>query len=128
MGSVLVPEAWNVPICYDAMAKRGIQLGHGGIVAVPGDADFASLLRHWLPFMRDESCGKCVSCGIGSRRAVNLAADLEREDARGALLRLCEVMRSASLCAFGQLTPDPIRELIERFGDRIFPKRSDDSR
>jgi NADH:ubiquinone oxidoreductase subunit F (NADH-binding) len=127
MGSVLVPEAWDVPICYDAMAKRGIQLGHGGIVAVPSDADFASLLRHWVRFMRDESCGKCVPCGIGSCCAVDLATDLERKDTRAALLRLCEVMRSASLCAFGQLTPEPVRELIERFGDRIFSRPSDDN-
>ena len=127
MGSVLVPKTWDVPICYDAMAKRDIQLGHGGIVAVPSDADFASLLRHWLRFMRDESCGKCVPCGIGSRRAVDLAADLKREDTRGALLRLCEVVRSGSLCAFGQLTPDPVRQLIEHFGDRIFANRPEDS-
>ena len=53
--------------------------------------------------------------------------DLEREDTRAALLRLCEVMRSASLCAFGQLTPEPVRELIERFGDRIFSRPSDDN-
>jgi len=122
MGSVILPEAWDVPICYEAMAERGIQLGHGGIVAVRRDADFAALLRHWLRFMRDESCGKCVPCGIGSGRALEVAEDLSRDGAQDALLRLCDVMSAGSLCAFGQLIPGPVRELVERFGDRIFPR------
>ena len=127
MGSVLLPPAWDVPVCYAAMAQRGIQLGHGGIVAVPHDTDFAALLRHWLAFMRDESCGKCVPCGIGSRRAADLAKNLHRADARELLLRLCDVMHDGSLCAFGQLLPGPIRELIEHFGEAIFSEPSDET-
>lgn len=122
MGSVLAPERWDVAVCYAAMAERGIELGHGGIVAVPDSADLAALLRHWLGFMRDESCGKCVPCSIGSRRARQIADRLDDREARNLLLRLCEVMSEGSLCAFGQSIPKPIQELIARFGERIFPR------
>ena len=42
MGSVLRPDEWDVPICYDAMGARGISLGHGGLVALPEGTDFAA--------------------------------------------------------------------------------------
>ncbi len=126
MGSVLPPAAWDVPVCYAAMTERGIQLGHGGLVAVARDADFAALLRHWLAFMRDESCGKCVPCAIGSRRAVELAEDFDGAGARERLLDLCDVMGAGSLCAFGQLMPGPVRELIEQFGESIFAAAADE--
>jgi NADH:ubiquinone oxidoreductase subunit F (NADH-binding) len=125
MGNVLTPGEWEVPVCYGAMAERGIQLGHGGLVALPETTDWAGLLVHLLEFLREESCGKCVPCREGSRLACELA--LRRDGAgsidpasRPALLRLFEVMRAASLCAFGQCTPGPLATLVERFGERIF--------
>ena len=35
MGSVLLPDEWDVPLCYTELRSRGIELGHGGLVAVP---------------------------------------------------------------------------------------------
>jgi NADH-quinone oxidoreductase subunit F len=116
MGSLVAPEAWDVPVCYAAMAERGIRLGHGGLVAIPEDVDPALLLHHLLGFAARESCGRCVPCALGSARAVALAR--EGPAARARLARVLEVMEQASLCGFGQLVPGPIRELLERFGDR----------
>jgi NADH:ubiquinone oxidoreductase subunit F (NADH-binding)/NADH:ubiquinone oxidoreductase subunit E len=113
MGNVLQPDAWDLPICYGAMAAQGVRLGHGGIVAVPYGSDFAALLRHWLGFMRDESCGKCVPCAIGSKRALEIAQDSARENALSRLSELCEVIRAGSLCAFGQLIPEAALEIVE---------------
>ena len=70
MGSVLVPETWDVPICYDGDGaarhparprrhrRRPERRGLRARCCATGSR-----------FMRDESCGKCVPCGIGSRRA-----------------------------------------------------------
>jgi NADH:ubiquinone oxidoreductase subunit F (NADH-binding)/NADH:ubiquinone oxidoreductase subunit E len=121
MGSLLLPEQWDVPICYGTMAERGIQLGHGGIVALPEGTDYRTLLEHWLKFMMDESCGKCVPCRLGSQKAWNLARNqIDRPQCRSQLERLFEVMEQGSLCAFGQYMPEPMRQMIEHFGDRIF--------
>jgi NADH-quinone oxidoreductase subunit F len=109
MGSILSPSEWDVPICWEAMAARGIALGHGGIVAIPEGADLAELALAGLEFMASESCGKCVPCRMGSRRALELA----RAGARGELLELLEVVSAASLCPFGQDIPGPIRTLLE---------------
>jgi NADH:ubiquinone oxidoreductase subunit F (NADH-binding) len=114
MGSLLPADAWDVPICYAAMAERGIQLGHGGIVAVPEGTDFAQLLRHGLRFMSDESCGRCTPCALGSRAALALAGGNLDAATRAELRRLFGVMEQASLCAFGQLVPGPLRALLDR--------------
>lgn len=123
MGSVVLPDQWDIPVCYAAMGARDIPLGHGGVVAVPEGTDFHALLLHWATFMRDESCGKCVPCRLGSRRAHDLLA---RGDGtvRPDLERLLDVIEQASLCAFGRLMPKPMRQLIDHFGDRIFAGRS----
>ena len=121
MGSLLLPEQWDVPICYGTMAQRGIQLGHGGIVALPEGTDYRSLLEHWLKFMRDESCGKCVPCSLGSQKAWNLVRNqIHQPQCRSQLERLLDVMEQGSLCAFGQYMPQPMQQMIEHFGDRIF--------
>jgi NADH:ubiquinone oxidoreductase subunit F (NADH-binding)/NADH:ubiquinone oxidoreductase subunit E len=120
MGSLLVPEEWDVPVCYGAMGERGIQLGHGGLVAIPKGSDARGLLEHWLEFMMEESCGKCVPCRLGSRAAWNLLKSNGNGTPRPQLERLFEVMEQASLCAFGQNMPGPMRALIRHFGGRIF--------
>jgi NADH-quinone oxidoreductase subunit F len=108
MGSVLLRGEWDVPICWDAMRARGIELGHGGVVAIPEGADLRALALAGLEFMADESCGKCVPCRMGSQRALELARADERERA----LELLDVIAAASLCPFGQNIPGPIAKLL----------------
>jgi NADH:ubiquinone oxidoreductase subunit F (NADH-binding) len=102
MGSVLGPERWDQPIAY----APGSRLGHGGLVAVPEGADLSALVRHWLEFMAQESCGKCTPCALGSRRALQL---LDRE---ASLRELLALVADTSLCGFGQLLPGPVLELL----------------
>jgi NADH:ubiquinone oxidoreductase subunit F (NADH-binding) len=120
MGSVVMPRDFDVPVCYDAMAARGLRLGHGGLVALPEGADLRGLLLHGLAFMRDESCGRCAPCRLGSARAPALLDTQPGAAPRDALLRLFDVMEQASLCGFGKLVPGPLRELATHFRARVF--------
>jgi NADH:ubiquinone oxidoreductase subunit F (NADH-binding) len=122
MGSLLLPDQWDVEICYGAMAKSGIQLGHGGLVALQTGTNYRILLEQWLKFMIDESCGKCTPCRLGPNQAlITLQDDKIIEDTKKEkITKLLGVVEQSSLCAFGQHMPSPIRNLIEVFGDRIF--------
>jgi NADH:ubiquinone oxidoreductase subunit F (NADH-binding)/NADH:ubiquinone oxidoreductase subunit E len=122
MGSLLLPDQWDVEICYGAMAKSGIQLGHGGLVALQTGTNYRMLLEQWLKFMIDESCGKCTPCRLGPNQAlITLQDDKIIEDTKKEkMTKLLGVIEQSSLCAFGQYMPSPIRKLIEVFGDRIF--------
>jgi NADH:ubiquinone oxidoreductase subunit F (NADH-binding) len=108
MGSILLRGEWDVPICWDSMRARGVELGHGGLVALPEETDFRALALGWLEFMAEESCGKCVPCRMGSRRALALA----RAGERARTLELLDVISAASLCPFGQNIPGPIRRIM----------------
>ncbi|MBI5866660.1 MAG: hypothetical protein HZB38_19515 [Planctomycetes bacterium] len=120
MGSIVPAADWDVPICITEMARRGITLGHGGMVALARKTDYRALLTHLLEFMKDESCGRCVPCRIGSRRAWELAQAGVSPKNCDTLLRLLEVMGEASLCAFGRESPQPVRQILQLFPDRIF--------
>lgn len=113
MGSIVECGRWEVAVCYDAMQESGIQLGHGGILALLEGTDYGALARHWLTFMAHESCGRCVPCALGSKSALALARRADDRDASARLDVLLEAIETTSLCAFGQLLPRPVRELLE---------------
>jgi NADH:ubiquinone oxidoreductase subunit F (NADH-binding) len=118
MGSFVARGEWDVAVCIDEMSRRGVRLGHGGIVAIPADADRDLLLRHMLEFMAEESCGGCVPCSLGTRRAFELAqAGASRAELARTLPWIFDVMERASLCGFGRETPGPVRQLLAGIGD-----------
>lgn len=119
MGSIVTPEQWDAPVCFLGMARRGINLGHAGLVAIPRSADWRAILQHLLTFMRDESCGKCLPCRLGSARAHEIAHRGLTSENLGEFERILALMKDASLCAFGRETPGPVRTILQRFGDRI---------
>jgi len=119
MGSVALPSQWDVPVCYQAMAEHNLILGHAGLVAVPEGANIRTLFLHWIEFMAEESCGKCVPCRLGSRRALDIAQSAEASRSLPQLERLFDVMAQGSLCAFGQLMPGPMSQMLRYFGNRI---------
>jgi NADH:ubiquinone oxidoreductase subunit F (NADH-binding) len=112
MGSFLRPEQCDVAIEIGAMRAAGIELGHGGLVAVPRGADLVALARHGFAFIADESCGRCTPCRSGAMRAQALFARGERDPDAGALASVLALMEDASLCAFGRSTPRPLRQLL----------------
>lgn len=119
MGSIVLPEEWDAPLCFTAMGKRGINLGHAGLVAIPRGTDWRALLHHLLTFMKQESCGKCTPCRLGTTRCHELAAGGLTADSLAEVERILDVMREASLCAFGRETPGPVSTVLRRFGDRL---------
>ena len=126
MGSLVLPKDWDLPICYDAMSRHGINFGHGGMIAISVDADFRALLENWIQFMVDESCGKCTPCSLGSECAAQtIRRDQPVQEVKARLDEIFTAMEQGSLCAFGHFIPGPMRQLIEHFGDRIFKPEKD---
>lgn len=119
LGAYLPESLWDTPLDYEAFAAAGGMLGHGGVVVFDDTVDMAAQARFAMAFCAAESCGKCTPCRIGSVRGVEvLDRIIAREDgARNlALLEdLCDTMTSASLCAMGGLTPNPVRSAIAYF-------------
>ena len=96
-------------------------LGHGGFVCYGSDFDPRSEVIDWMTFFRDESCGKCTPCRIGTQRALELllriGTDEEKPGDRDLLDDLDDVMTSTSLCALGGLAMNPVRSSMTRWPD-----------
>ena len=77
-GSFVGPDALDTPLTFEAVRAIGATLG-SGVVLVPDDTvDVAGLLRRIARFFRDESCGQCVPCRVGTVRQEELLGRLAR--------------------------------------------------
>jgi NADH:ubiquinone oxidoreductase subunit F (NADH-binding)/NADH:ubiquinone oxidoreductase subunit E len=121
LGGFLGPDELDVPLAFGPLREAGVELGHGSLIAFDDGTSPAELLLHVWRFAADESCGTCAPCRIGSRRGLELAERIADRSAtsadRGLHGELLQTMADASLCAFGQSVPQPVRGLL-----RIFPE------
>lgn len=119
LGAYMPESQFDTPLDYEAFAKLGAMLGHGGIVVFDDTVDMAAQARYAMEFCAIESCGKCTPCRIGSTRGVEVIDRLiAGQDApkQEALLRdLCNTMIYGSLCALGGLTPYPVVSALNHF-------------
>lgn len=120
LGSIFPAKLLKTQICFDAFAKVGGILGHGGIVVYDDQMDMVELARHFMEFTAAESCGKCTPCRIGSTRAKEiLEAILDGEGTQADIALLHELgdtMKHGSLCALGGLAPAPVLTAMQYFG------------
>jgi formate dehydrogenase iron-sulfur subunit len=128
-----VPESqWDIPIDYEAYAKVGAVVGHGGLVVHDDTADMAQLARYAMEFCAIESCGKCTPCRIGSTRGVEvidkITSNVNRVQQVQLLRDLCDTMVNGSLCAMGGMTPYPVLSALnhypEDFGVSVDPRQA----
>ena len=125
LGAYFPERLFDTPLDYEAMAKAGGLLGHGGIVVFDDSVDMARQARFAFEFCAAESCGKCTPCRIGSTRGAEtidriLAGD-EPEKNLALVDDLLTVMTDASLCALGGLTPLPVGSALKHFPEDFAP-------
>ena len=113
----LGPERLDVPLDFEPMIEAGSMLGAGAVVVVAEGTDLLAAATNVLRFFRNESCGKCVPCRVGSHKALGL---LEEVLARGEgpdaiedeLEQLEETTRLTSICGLGQVALGPVMSVL----------------
>ena len=120
LGSVFTREELDtIELSFEGLTSAGGILGHGGFVCYGSGFDPKAEVVSWMRFFRDESCGKCTPCRIGTQRALELlqriGTDAELPGDRVLLTDLDDVMTSTSLCALGGLAMNPVRSTIQRW-------------
>ena len=117
----LGPEVLETPLDFEALTTAGSMLGSGAVVFVAEGSDLLDVGLSITRFFRNESCGKCVPCRVGTEKAVAMiekAGGVSAEDE--ALLRsLDETLAQTSICGLGQVALGPLLSILERFPDRI---------
>jgi NADH-quinone oxidoreductase subunit F len=115
-GVFVGPEALDVPLTYEPAKSIGATLGAGAVVVFDETTDVTDILRRIAAFFRDESCGQCVPCRVGTVRQEELLARLAAQRPNGTiddelalLADLGQVLRDASICGLGQMASDAVR-------------------
>jgi NADH:ubiquinone oxidoreductase subunit F (NADH-binding)/Pyruvate/2-oxoacid:ferredoxin oxidoreductase delta subunit len=139
-GSFITPENLEMPVDYDVMKENGISMGAGGFIIIDDNTCMVDLVRYFMEFMRNESCGKCIPCREGTGRMLEIldsvikkpssedsGTTLERFKGVMQLETIASVMKDTSLCGLGQTAPNPfisaLKNFREEFEEHIFDRK-----
>jgi NADH-quinone oxidoreductase subunit F len=113
----------DVPLTLEANRAAGLSLGSGVVLVLDDTVHLPSLLLRIAAFFRDESCGQCVPCRVGTVRQeealVRLVAGRPLDSVAGELERVAllgQCMRDASICGLGHTASTAIESAIGRLG------------
>jgi NADH-quinone oxidoreductase subunit F len=120
-GVFVGPDALDMPLTFEGTRAAGATLGSGVIMVFDESVDLVDTLRRIAQFFRDESCGQCVPCRVGSVRQEELLARLaagsnvRSRDEELVLLRdIGQAMRDASICGLGQTASSAIESALRQ--------------
>jgi NADH:ubiquinone oxidoreductase subunit F (NADH-binding) len=139
-GTFITQEYLDTPIDYEVLKENGIPMGAGGLVIIDEQTCIVDLVRFYMEFIRNESCGKCIPCREGTGRMLEIldsvirkpvneesGTTLERFKGVMQLETIASVMKDASLCGLGQSAPNPflsaLQNFREEFEEHIFDRK-----
>lgn len=119
----LPPSMLDVPLHFKALADAGSMLGSGAIVVCAEGTCMLDMALNAVRFFKNESCGKCVPCRVGSAKMVEILTDITRGRGRREDLDLIgdlsQALALTSICGLGQVVPNPIASVLTHFGDEV---------
>ena len=109
----------DTPVDYESLQAVGAIMGSGGLVVLDDTDCMVDIARYFLEFTRDESCGKCTSCRIGTMRLRELLDRICQGKGKLSDLKLLdelsEITVEGSLCGLGQTAPNPALSSVRYF-------------
>jgi len=119
-GTFVGRDQLDLPLTFEDASAAGTTLGSGVVIVYDESADLVDAVLRIAAFFRDESCGQCVPCRVGTVRQEEalqrLARGRGRDDELAVLADLAQVMRDASICGLGQTAPNAVMSAIENLG------------
>ncbi|MCC7495058.1 MAG: NAD(P)H-dependent oxidoreductase subunit E [Fimbriimonadaceae bacterium] len=118
-GGCIPVSLFDTPLTYEALAQVGGILGSGGVIVLDEDACMVDVARYFVHFTRNESCGKCVPCQMGTQQLAAILDRIVQGEGRLAdldlLERVCDTMQQGSLCGLGKTAPNPVLTTLRYF-------------
>ncbi len=116
------PGQLDVELDFGTLQAAGSMLGSGALVVMAEGTDLLAAAVNVLRFFRDESCGKCVPCRVGSSKAHTMLTDLLASgggpaDVNTDVRELVDVLRRTSICGLGQVALGPVSSVLRLAGE-----------
>jgi NADH-quinone oxidoreductase subunit F len=119
-GVFVGPGALDMPLTFEGVRAEGATLGSGVVLVLDDTVSVPDLLRRITRFFRDESCGQCVPCRVGTVRQEELVARLAGGTPLGSvatelslLSDIGSVARDASICGLGQTALSAVQSAVK---------------
>jgi NADP-reducing hydrogenase subunit HndC len=117
----------DVRLDFQALADAGSMLGSGAIVVCDDTTCMLDMALAAVKFYRNESCGKCVPCRVGSQKMVDLLTQWTQGNVSAAAYQadlqlieeLSQAMSLTSICGLGQIVPAPVQSVLKHFRAEI---------
>jgi NADH-quinone oxidoreductase subunit F len=122
-GGFIGPDRLDIKLTFEDARAGGYTLGSGVIMVFDEDTELVDLCLRIARFFRDESCGQCVPCRVGTVRQEEALHRIvagrtigTSADERVLLEDIAAVMRDASICGLGQTAANAVQSAISTFG------------
>ena len=120
-GGCITKENLDTPIDYGSLMRIGSMMGSGGMIVLSDKDCMPAMAKFYLGFTKDESCGKCTPCRIGTRRMLEMLEAIcdgkADENTLAELEDLANTVKDTALCGLGQTAPNPILATLRYFRD-----------
>jgi bidirectional [NiFe] hydrogenase diaphorase subunit len=117
-----IPAAYlDMPVDYESLLGIGSFMGSGGMIVMDDTSCMVNVAKFFMDFMREESCGKCVPCRVGTSQLWMLLEQITTGTATmddlDRMEKLAGMVQRTSLCGLGQGAPNPIFSTMRHFRD-----------
>ena len=118
-GGCIPAELIDTPVTYEDINETGAIVGSGGMIVMDEDTCMVDMARYFLNFTREESCGKCTYCRVGTKRMLEILERITEGKGREGDIELLEELaakiKDGSMCGLGQTAPNPVLTTIKYF-------------
>jgi NADH-quinone oxidoreductase subunit F len=122
-GVFVRPDELDMPLTFEGVRAAKATLGSGVIMVFDDTIDLKDIVLRIAAFFRDESCGQCVPCRVGTVRQEEALHRIVRGKPFGTIsdevTLMHEVgmhMNDASICGLGQTAYAAVESAIHRLG------------
>jgi len=116
-GGILPASMANIPLDFGTLEEHGCFIGSAAVIVLSDQDSAKDAALNLMRFFKDESCGQCTPCRVGTEKAVALMAQDTWDDAL--LTELSQAMADASICGLGQAASNPLKMVLAHFQDDI---------
>jgi NADH-quinone oxidoreductase subunit F len=121
-GTFVSPKELDVPLTFEDTRQIGATLGSGVVMLFDDSIDLKKILLRIAEFFREETCGQCVPCRVGTMRQEELLHRLISQRPLGSgkqeiqlLQEMAQAMRDASICGLGQTASSALLSAVDRW-------------
>jgi bidirectional [NiFe] hydrogenase diaphorase subunit len=120
-GGCIPAEFLDMPVDYESLIDVGSFMGSGGMIVMDDTSCMVDVAKYFMDFCREESCGKCTPCRVGTTQLWMLLDRITHGQAAmddlAQMERLGGMVQRTSLCGLGQGAPNPIFSTLRYFRD-----------